>query len=344
MDFNKTLKKKMREEEFKALLMSNVGYTVDKSSCSIITFGQALRSMNSSMKDILKRMKGWKHNEELHTNPLGTVKTKDAWFSDIKKGLPAFTLTSYATLVRNAKDILNPYIIVDIDGVEVTDELFEKLNSLPFVLGSGISTSGEGVWSVVKFDINAVQDQDDLKYLVQALSEEYLYDFDINIDTSCSNINRLRYISPYDFELNDNYEYQFTFTKPKRKINNNNMEEDYYSTGSTIVPSRFQFFGNKGEDYYREAKMPFCYNGEEGKNYELLWSYSNAIYKCCGEEGYEVFCNYFPTTPKNVLDGYWSSSKNYSKGIRGFIQRELLCIGVVDRESSVDKSDFEWDD
>lgn len=344
MNFDELLKKKEREDEFKSLLMTNVGYTTDKMNCSIMTFGQAITSMSKGMKDILKRMKGWKHNDELHTNPVGTTQTKDFWFNSVKKGLPAFTLTSYAPLTRNAKEILNPYIMIDIDGVEVTDELFAKLNSLPFVVGSAISTSGEGIWSVVKFDINAVTDGEDLKDLVQALYEEYKYDFDISIDTSCSNPNRLRYISPYDFELNDNYESIFTFTKPKRKINKVKDVSTYYTTGSTIVPPRFQFLGNQGEDYYREANMPFSYNGEEGKNYELLWSYSNAIYRCCGEDGYSIFTNYFPTTPKSILDGYWNSSRNFEKDIRDFIKRELIGIGVIGRESSIDKSDFEWED
>lgn len=335
----------LRKEEFKSLLMANVGYTTGKKNCTIIPFGEAIKLLNEKVKDNLIKMKGWKHSKDIYTSQSGVSKTKEEWFKDVKRDkVPAFTLTSYANNIASAQEILNPYIIVDIDGIEVTDKIFDILNSRPFVLGSAISTSGEGVWSVIKFDINAVTNGEDLKELVQALYEKYDCDYGIKIDRSCSNPNRLRFVSPYEFELNDYYEGPFTFHKsPNKQVKlKDEIQMDYFNTGSTNVPPRFQFLGEQGEDYYREAKMPYIKYGEEGKNYELLWSYSNAIYKICGDEGFKVFCNYFPTTSEGELKKYWGTSKNSRKDIRNFIQRELVGIGVIDRESSVDKSDLEW--
>lgn len=338
MDFNETLRIRKVEEEFIALLTTNVGYTTDKKNCTIMRFGDAVRMLDQNRKDRLRMMKGWKHSEDLYVER-GIQKTKREWFSKEKLGLPAFTLTSYAPLTENAKEILNPYIVVDIDNIEVTDELFEKLNSLPFVIGSAISTSGEGVWSVVKFDMDAVTDYNDLRDLVDSLNGWYLEEFGFGIDLQCKNANRLRFLGPYDFEPNYKYEDIFVFIKPTKKsssfasIDSGDMtvfNDPIQSTGKCEVSGSYQYLGKENEDYYRSySYLPYI-DETSGKNYQLLYKYANAIYRCCGEKGWEVYCNYFPTTRKNILKGYWNSAKGYKKEISGFIAKELIKLGICE--------------
>lgn len=331
--------------EFNDLMRCNVLLTnnIKTSSGKLATFAEAIGKLNlSNYKDIksaLIGMKGWKHSKELHVNPSGISKTKEDWFKGVKENnVPAFTLTSYAYSTGEAKEILNPYFIVDIDNIEVTDKLFEELNSQPFVVGSALSVSGKGIWSVVKFDMNVIKDKDSFRILFEAVSSYYKGFLDVDIDSQCKNINRLRCVSPYDFVPNLKYIKPFEFTErnlkektKKKKSTYNDINEYYYK--ASVVPPEYQFNGQRDEDYYRTKEMPWFYKKEDdGRNYNLLWTYSNAIYKCCGDKGEEIFYNYFPTTPQSVLSSIWGSSQNRPADdkVRRVIVDELVRLKLID--------------
>lgn len=346
-DVRESIEKYMALTEYYNLRKCNVLLTdsIKNSSGKIATFGEAIDRLNlnryKDIKNALIGMKGWKHCKDMHTSPSGTSKAKEDWFRDVKENnVPAFTLTSYAYSTGNAKEILNPYFIVDIDNIEVTDELFEKLNSLPFVIGSASSVSGEGVWSVVKFDMNVVKDKDAFRILFEAVSNYYRNYLDVNIDSQCKNINRLRCVSPFEFVPNLKYSSPFEFTEKdlKEKTRKSNSRSTYndqneYCYKNSSVPSEYQFRGQTKEDYYRTVEMPWFYKSEDdGRNYNLLWAYSNAICKCCGDKGEDIFYNYFPTTPQSVLSSIWSSSQNRPADdkVRRVIVEELVRLKLID--------------
>lgn len=333
------LDRAIRDKEYEELLNSNVSVlkSIESSVCQgVCTFRDIIQNFPKFEEaEVVKGMKGWKHSED---------KEKKLQYSTTKVKMPAFLLTTVipaGTTPIGRKEIINPYIIIDIDDVEVNDETMEKLNSLPFVLGTGVSFGGDGYYSVVKFS-SSVDNEEKFRQMFDQLVDEYEA-IGIGIDKSCSNINRLRAYTPYEFCRSVNYEREFEPNLNVKKKSPIISEEDtlnlskYQKTGSSSIPRRFQFLGERTEDYYREAPMPTMYYGEEGKNYELLWIYSNALYKHCGEDGYEILRNYFPTTEKKVLDGYWPTSrKNAKMDVRNFITKELMSLGIIEVDYDLD--------
>jgi len=117
---------------------------------------------------------------------------------DVKKKLPAVTVSGVFKDVRNAKNIEthSGYLAIDIDAKENENVLAKRdeLYSDPFIFAGHISVGGEGL--VLYLKINKK------KHLESFLgAEKYFADkYQIIIDQSCKDVSRLRFVS-YDPEL-----------------------------------------------------------------------------------------------------------------------------------------------
>lgn len=307
-------------------------------------FGQVL-NLASQLDDIqkLKEMKGFKHSSDPE---------KEERFKEAKLGTLAFTLTGTVAagdLRTNTKDISNRFLIVDIDNIETSPENLKKVNTLPFVLGTGISCSGEGFWSVVAFELSEVKNKEDYTRLYKILVKIYEA-FGIEIDKQVSDLTRLRVVSPYEFCWNDEYMEPFSLDNIYNYIEDldgieieleetklpKNFEVAEYKgylepTGNTTIWSEFQFRRDhrNGGVYRRSVKIPEFF---EESNYHIRYSYANAIYRFLGEAGHKVYMNYFPEDdPKRLteLEGVWKSSRNWKGPVSEVVRRELVEQGIL---------------
>lgn len=276
------------------------------------------------VKDFI-RMRGWKHCGDPE---------KEKEFVNLKTSkVPAFTLSTYARENESLKDVgerpRNPYIIVDIDFnsiEEVNPETFKKINSLPFVLGSSISISGLGYWSVVKIDISKIKSKKDWKKLYNELYS-YYEDYDIKLDIQCSNINRLRVCSPYEFIWNDDFEEEYKpvlapdYTKKELSDLYKEEDTDKYESGE---------FGNR---VFKEAY-------QSGNNHWKRLSWANTILNVFGEDGEELYYSIFSDDPNidNDVDNTWNWCVNNRNGqykSNAYCLRKLEEMGWIRRKPQI---------
>ena len=347
ISFTQLLNEQLFESEKNQLLNSTIGFTegYKSSKTMLLKLGDIIPGYfeyDKQLASIIKSIGDWKHSDELYTSKLGVVKTKGEWYDEYKSKTPAFTLTSYAEQTGLAKEIKNPYIIIDIDNIEVTDELFNELNRIPFVIASGKSFSGRGIYSIIKFDRYEINNEN-FNQLFEEL--EYYYDFeeDVIIDKACKNINRLRVLSPYELVFNvKNYKGPYKLKNNLRKKENYVAPREvntYETTGNTKVQSNYVFRQDSYGNYYREEELPKYMKEflKVGSRYELFWRYADTIYKYMGDSGYEVLAQYFPDNynkEKSNFDGIWKSAKNRNTdlGVSGFIKRELIKQKLIKSE------------
>lgn len=275
----------------------------------------------------LSQMKGWKHSEEEYKG-----KTKGEWFNYIKieKTPVCFLSGDDNTLVKN------PYMILDIDGVECNEEVLATINSFPYIMMTGISCSGDGYFSVARID-ESVKTREDFVGCFEYISEEF-EEKGIKLDTQCKNINRGRVLTPYDILINDNFS-EVCFYKPQpsknKKVREKFSAEYKVVSLKTTIPDFLKIYGKAGEDYYCNSRKnkgllleyPLT---EEGRNYHILYSYANALYRALGEEGWDIYCEYFPETSDSILSGYWNSARGWKGDVKGKIIFELKQLGIVE--------------
>lgn len=103
---------------------------------------------------------------------------------------------------ETAKEIkqVNPLIAVDIDakdneGVSI-EEMRKKINSLPFVMYSSMSVGGRGMYALISI---LDENKNDFKAVFNAINEDFKA-LGLNLDSSCINVNRERYMSYDDNE------------------------------------------------------------------------------------------------------------------------------------------------
>lgn len=319
------------------------GYTISKMKLvKLVDLIPTYFKEHKDLANIVKSISEWKHDDscDYTSEFLSNDRPKKIWYNYYKSRTPAFTLTSYAEETSLAKEIKNPYIIIDIDDIEVTDDLFEELNSIPFVLATGKSFSGKGLYSIVKFDMNEINESN-FTQLFEELAYYYDFEKDIIIDRACKNINRLRVLSPYDLIINLDFkgEYHLTNIKKKEdeKIYDTNEDSLKYSgTDITRVKNEYVFIKDSTGKYNREVPLPPYMKDyvNPGHRYELLWRYADAIYKYMRNDGYEVFIQYFPDNyrdEKESLDSIWKSAKNRGAelNVSNFVKEELLRQGLI---------------
>ncbi len=264
------------------------------------TFGCILQNLYQF--ECFKECRGWKYSDKADE------------FNNIKKTkVPSFTLTSWVNdgvSIKEAKQIKNPFIIVDIDKdylCQTDSEEFRKINSFPFVVGSSVSFSGFGYWSVVEFS-EQIKTQDEFKEMFRQL-KEYYENEDIELDDSCCNINRLRVISPYDFIYNDYYKQQFEVDQSKiKKQKQRKIINDSYELNDIDCP-------------YIEEYI-------EGEMYKVRYRWANTLYNCFQEEGYDLYRKILSKDQASdeELDNIW---KTASKGDQSSYKRYIELLKVI---------------
>ena len=275
--------------------------SLNKSNNSkLSTFGFILENLNQF--DQFKQLRGWKLSE------------RKKEYEEIKQNkIPSFTLTSWVNSgfsVGEAKEIKNPFIIIDIDKkylCETDSEEFRQINSFPFVVGSSVSISGCGYWSVVEFN-EQIKTQKDFSEMFRQLKEFYLNE-GIELDKSCCNINRLRVISPYEFIYNDDYCQQFEIDQSK--IISKKQKKTY------------------NENYVlNEIDCPYIEEYKEGQMYEVRYRWANTLYNCFGEDGYSYYRKILSKDQASdeELDGIW---KTASKGDQSSYKRYIELLKVI---------------
>lgn len=189
-----------------------------------------------------------------------------AGYKEIKAKQPIVT----ASCVMNGKskgkaDILemNGFIVVDIDD-EIDNETFDRLSADIYTKIVHRSFGGDGVCIFVRIDTNRFLDS------FRGLQIYYLEKYQITIDQSCSNPNRLRYIS-YDPGLIENEKSQ-TFKKYPRKEKIKEpqiivVKSDFESLVAQIQQRGIDLAGDNYERFLRIGFSIASEFGEGGRDY-----------------------------------------------------------------------------
>lgn len=307
----------IEKDELRSAKISVVKNVSSSNTSTLTTFGLLLDNIkNLESIEEVKEMKGWKHCGD---------KEKENKFIETKKNLPAFTLTTHVEngeSLRKGTEIKNNYIIIDIDNIEINDEVFSELNSFYFVIGSGISVSGEGIYSIVKFD-ESVDNKDKFKEMFSQL-EEFYKDRDFEIDKSCSNINRLRVISPYEFKWNREFEEPFC-PSFKEEISTKSLDMNINDYDVNIL----------GKDIIRE---PY----EKGNMFWKRYGWSNTIYNCFGEKGKSLFMDiFYEDGDKDELEAIWKTSSRGDKESSSYCLRRLEEAGYLKKKEKIIKDEYD---
>lgn len=104
---------------------------------------------------------------------------------------------------------------------------------------------------------------------------------------------------------------------------------------NTTIPDVLKMYGKEGEDYYcKSVKNKFLLEEypltEKGRNYHILYSYANALYRALGEDGWNIYCEYFPETSDSILSGYWNCARGWKGEVCGKIVFELKRLKIID--------------
>lgn len=133
--------------------------------------------------------------------------------TEYKKSVPCFTGSGTFNEGRESKDLQNHsgYIICDVDNVEDINEAKKILSLDKYVYACFVSISGKGVCFVVKIDGKKHAEAFD------GLMEYYYNNYGIRIDSSCRDVNRLRFVSfdPYLYTNPSSEKFKEYAHKPK---------------------------------------------------------------------------------------------------------------------------------
>ena len=133
----------------------------------------------------------------------------------LKSKLPAITLSGVFSK-RKADCLVEPtnLICIDIDGkdnpsISDMEELKKKLSKLSYIMYCGLSASGKGLFCIIPY-----KDYRNHKLHFNALEQEFK-DMGIVVDSSCSDIGRLRFYS-YD---------EYPYANPDAEIYTRTLEK-----------------------------------------------------------------------------------------------------------------------
>lgn len=307
---------KKQQDEILELLNTKISLIPSCSQSNkikISTVGQALETMATSKSlERFKEMAGWKYSDD---------EKKKETFARMKiTAAPAMTISTYAERGESLKEASNfpknPYIAVDIDYKsldDITEENFNKINSLPFVLGSSVSISGLGFWSIVKLDITDITDKEGWQQMYYQLYS-YYKEQGIEIDKACCNINRLRCFSPYCFHWNKKYIAEFV---PE-------IKDDFQASSITEEKKQHYSIDNFVITGYSTSYREPYVKGEMHMK-RLIWA--NTIANLYGAEGKKLYFDIF-SEDKNVgndLEVQWEWCLEH----RGEYESSSSCISKL---------------
>ncbi|MCY7291335.1 MAG: PriCT-2 domain-containing protein [Ferruginibacter sp.] len=192
----------------------------------------------------------------------------DKKYKEIKGKLPA--ITGSCTMKQESRSVnnieeLNGLILLDIDS-EVDSELRKKIDSDKYTFCSNRSISGTGL--VVFVQINS----DLFIESFHGLAQYYNDNFDVDIDQSCKDISRLRYIS-YDLDIFVNQKAEKF--KAKKAPEKEKKKENFY-----FVEDDFGWIVNQIKD----KNIDLCQ-----ENYKIFCEIGFSIGSQFGEAGLPYF-------------------------------------------------------
>ena len=269
---------------------------------------------------------GWKHSQD---------KQKAEYFQTVKKNLPWFTLTSADR--RNGKFVENPFIILDIDNLELNsvdneEKYWDRLFSFPFVLAGGISCSSTGFYIIVPFSED-IEEESEFKEMFETLKEVFNKE-GFELDNSCKNINRTRLASYGEFRFNGGFK---DIYKPVLK-----PREEH----QTVVAPKYNFSINQNEEI-----VPF--NGElhtddivkgEGGNWHRI-QVASCIKKYFPKDYEKIIIDSFPKMTKDDIEEMLGSTKYKQSGVEVSRIVERWCFDNLDIFKVVkNKRNICWND
>lgn len=210
-------------------------------------------------------------------------------YTKIKSGLPC--VTGSAIMNQGSKQATNIFemnglIVIDID-VEVDFDLLNKINQNVYTFISHRSVSGDGLCVFIKINPNKFLES------FQDLAQYYWDNFNIVIDESCKNKNRLRYLS-YDPSLykNENSKKFISKTKIKKEPKKENFI--FVQNDFTAIIDKIRDIDICQDDYDRYTKIGFAIGsqfGMQGLDYFKAICQSGSKYDPKNiEKHYKNFC------------------------------------------------------
>lgn len=114
------------------------------------------------------------------------------------------------------------------------------------------------------------------------------------------------------------------------------INADYSFTGKLNIDKKHEIKISERTGYYYKENDN-TYNSDmrysvEELNYSILTSYSDTIYKYCGEDGFELLTKIFPTTLKSILEIYWEKSRKFCEDSPLFVKYDLEDMGILKKE------------
>jgi hypothetical protein len=240
-----------------------------------------------------------------------SVKNDKQKYTEFKSKMPC--ITGSATMNQGSKvesniQELNGLIVIDIDD-KVDIETITKINADKYTFISHRSFGGDGICIFVKINSNRFLES------FNDLGQYYWDNFNLTIDPSCKNKNRLRYYSydPYLFHNDKSKKFisktkiekikskenfifvQDDFTQVLDKISSIDLCQDDYARYVNIGFAIGSHFGSAGLNYFKAI----CQNGSkyDAKNIEKHYKHFckqgsvtiSTFYHYVKQEGIEIY-------------------------------------------------------
>jgi hypothetical protein len=218
-----------------------------------------------------------------------SVKNDKKKYSDLKNLMPCITgsaVMNQGNKIESNIQELNGLIVIDIDD-SVDIETITKINQDKYTFISHRSFGGDGVCIFVKINTNKFIES------FNDLGQYYWDNFNLTIDPSCKNKNRLRFISydPYLFHNNNSKKFisKTKIEKPKAKESFIFVQDDF-----TQVLDKISNIDLCQDDYQRYVNIGFAIGsefGESGLNYfKAICQNGNKYDPKNIEKHYKSFC------------------------------------------------------
>ena len=250
------------------------------------------------------------------------VKSDKQKYKEFKDSMPCITgsaVMNQGSKIKSNIQEMNGLIVIDIDD-EVDIDTINKINADKYTFVSHRSFGGDGVCIFVKINPN--------KFLESFfdLGQYYWDNFNLTIDPSCKNENRLRFYSydPYLFhndkslkfsaktkidkpKAKENFVFvQDDFTQVLDKLTNIDLCQDDYSRYCQIGFAIGSHFGVAGLHYFKAI----CQNGSKYDAKNIEKHYKNfckqgsitiaTFYHFVKQEGIEIYSDKTKKTIKTV--------------------------------------------
>ena len=187
-------------------------------------------------------------------------------------------------------DYMNGFLVLDIDE-DISDVQYYGIKEDKYTHLLHKSISGRNYCNFIKIDKSK-----DFKGIFDSLCEYYYQNFNIALDRSCSNINRLRFVS-YDPDLYYN-EKSSTYRKVKKQKPLPKKKVDYVFTQSDFdnILSQIKERGIDlcKEDYFRYVQIGMSIANEFGESgrsaFHMICSFGDKYNQRKEDKTYTGFC------------------------------------------------------